>query len=299
MKSKHSLPALTLLVLLGIVWGSGYALARYAISQGVPFLGYAFWQAAGPALLLVCYVLCRRQAQGLRLRQGLFFLLLGSVGILIPNSNMYFIAPHLPAGLLAVVVNTVPLFTYIIALCLREERFVWLRLSALLLMVCGLGLVIFFQHTGIEFHSNHWVLQALISPLCFAFTAVIIAKYPQQLTPIVLAAGMMLVATVLLTPLVLGMHQFYTPTTHWQGRDWAILVEIVLSSIGYIIFFELLSLAGAVYYSFVGGVVAIMGLLWGQVFFHDHYNSIVLAGISLIIIAIVLENSTKRKKPAN
>ena len=52
---KRPVPALALLIFLGALWGSGYALARYAISAGVPFLGYAFWQTVGPACLLLSY----------------------------------------------------------------------------------------------------------------------------------------------------------------------------------------------------------------------------------------------------
>ena len=225
-------------------------------------------------------------------RQWSVFGLLGVVGILIPNANIYAIAPHLPSGLLAVIVNTVPIFTYILALSFGEERFTTSRLYTLILMLCGLGLVIFFQHTGTVLTLNRWALQALISPLCFALTAVMISKYPQKLKPIVLATGMMLCAGLLIAPWVLYTHQLYLPnTTYWQGRDWAILLEIILSSMGYIVFFELLLRAGAVYYAFVGGVVAIVGLLWGSVFFHEHYPPFVLLGISLIVLSIFLNNT--------
>lgn len=52
MKRFKPLKALTLLLLLGFIWGSGYSLARYAMTHEVPPLGYSFWQALGPALLL-------------------------------------------------------------------------------------------------------------------------------------------------------------------------------------------------------------------------------------------------------
>jgi len=59
---------LSLLILLGVLWGSGYSLARYATTHGVAPLGYAFWQSLGPALLLSLYILFKRAYQGLRLR---------------------------------------------------------------------------------------------------------------------------------------------------------------------------------------------------------------------------------------
>jgi drug/metabolite transporter (DMT)-like permease len=44
--------ALILLLLLGVIWGSGYVIARYATLHNVPPLGYSFWQSLGPAVLV-------------------------------------------------------------------------------------------------------------------------------------------------------------------------------------------------------------------------------------------------------
>jgi hypothetical protein len=46
---------LVLLLVLGTLWCGTFTLSKIAIGGGVPPLGYAFWQALGPALLLqVC-----------------------------------------------------------------------------------------------------------------------------------------------------------------------------------------------------------------------------------------------------
>ena len=47
------MPALILLIILGIDWASGYAIAGYCMTHGVNPYAYAFWQSFGPFVLLL------------------------------------------------------------------------------------------------------------------------------------------------------------------------------------------------------------------------------------------------------
>src|SRR5579863_9025259 len=98
---------LALLLLLGMIWGTGYSIARFAMTHGVNPLGYSFWQSVGPALLIGLLAYRRKHDITLSTAHYRYYFICGLTGIAIPNTNMYFAAPHLPAGLLAVIVNTV------------------------------------------------------------------------------------------------------------------------------------------------------------------------------------------------
>src|SRR5580704_18054035 len=113
------LKSFTLLLLLGFIWGTGYSIARFATTNGVPPLGYSFWQSLGPAILIG--LLSRTGKSNIKISGPhlRYYLICGLTGIVIPNTNMYFASPHLPAGLLAVIVNTVPVMAYPIALLAR------------------------------------------------------------------------------------------------------------------------------------------------------------------------------------
>ncbi len=142
MKKNRSLLALMILISLGFIWGSGYTLAKFAMTNGVSPLGYAFWQSLGPAILLTLCSLLTKNNPILQPSVWPYFLICGLIGIVIPNTNMYFIAAHLPAGLLAVLVNTVPLMVYPLALLGGQERFDSWRILALLFGVVGIFLII-------------------------------------------------------------------------------------------------------------------------------------------------------------
>lgn len=214
------------------------------------------------------------------------FLVCGLLGIAIPNTNMYFIASHLPAGLLAVLVNTVPLLVYPLALITRQERFDAWRMLALLMGVAGIIMIIAPGGSGL---ISRWTLMALISPLGFALCSIYIGSHqPPRLHAIQAASGMLLAASLLLIPLVIQQHAFYPLTPPLTPVKQVIILEILLSGAGYFIFFKLIRLAGPVFYSLTGGVVALTGLFWGFVLFAEVPTSFQRLAMLSVITAIFL-----------
>lgn len=287
--SAQALKALFLLLVLGITWGSGYAIAKYATQNGISPLGYAFWQSLGPAIVIGLLVVVSRDRFGFSWSHWRYYLVCGLLGIAIPNTNMYWVAPHLPAGLLAVLVNTAPILTYLLALIFRLECF---EKGRFLGVVCGLSGVLCILLPNIVLpSSSQWpyLLQALLSPLCFALCAVFIKRYyPAKSTALSLAAGMLLCSAVLLAPVVVLCHDFYPLFPLKNLSDVLLLVEIGLSSLGYVIMFRLLKQAGPVYYSLVSGVVVLTGLFWGGKIFSESLNRWEILAITLIFMGVGL-----------
>lgn len=287
---------MALLLALGTLWSLGFSIARYCTTHGISPLGYAFWQSLGPAILLT--LLCRALRVPLfnvRTKNIFIFYLLSSlIGIAIPNANMYFAAQQLPSGILAVIINISPILTYLLALAFKEESFQPRRLLGVLCAVAGIVLIA--RPSGeITAAMVPWLLSALLTPISFAICAVFVAKYrPQGSSSLGLAAGMLWGSTFWLAPMVfLGGHFYalHLTITHVQAL---LMLEILFSSIGYWLFFQLLKNAGAVYYSLVGGVVAIAGLLWGKLFFSEQLNAVQFFCVLLIIIGIFLVNWRKK-----
>src|SRR5689334_22483739 len=82
-----------------------------------------------------------------------------------------------------------------------------------------------------------WVLSTLITPISFAFCSIYIARYrPKESDILTLTAGMLMASSLLLIPLVFLTHNFYMLHIPLTSPDWIILLEIVLSSIGYVLF---------------------------------------------------------------
>lgn len=291
---NQNLYGLILLLVLGVTWGSGYSIAKYATTSGIHPLSYAFWQSMGPAMVVSFICLMGRHHWRFSAAHWRYYLFCGLVGIAIPNTNMYFAAPHLPAGLLAVIVNTAPIMTYPIALFLRQEKLnVW-RMAGVLFGVAGILCIILPQAEMPSLGQLPWLLQTFISPFCFALCAVFITRfYPADGSPLTLAAGMLISSTLFLIPIMLYQHDFYIIQPWSSFPDFMVLVEIALSSLGYVIMFMLLRNAGPVYYSLVGGVVVITGLFWGGKVFHELLSFWEVMAVGLIFLGIAMVTSVQ------
>ena len=266
--------------------------------HGVSPLGYSFWQSFGPALLLLLFLGISRHPFGCSKRHLTYYVFSAISGIALPNSLMYFSAAHLPSGFLAIMVNTVPIFTYPLALLIQQEQFQVRRCLAVALGCLGIFSLILllqghFSFTEAWIHGGmKWALLSLLSPLSFAICSIFIAhRTPTQSSALSLSVGMLLCSTLFLSPFVIETHQFYALHFPLSFTDALILIEILLSSLGYLLFFALLQRSGAVYYSMVGGLVAIFGLLWGHLFFAEHFTGLSYFPIALILFAIVLLSS--------
>ncbi len=289
---------LILLVVLGFIWGSGYTLAKFAVTHGVSPLGYAFWQSLGPALLVTLFVLFSKDRFVWNKEHLRYYAVTGLLGIALPNTNMYIVAAHLPAGLLAIIVNTVPILTYPLALLWQLERFSMLRFFGVIIGFSGILCIVLPTTLGLATLStaNGWAYLALLSPLSFSLAALYIhKKRPAETSAISLTAGMLYLSTVFLLPLMLYGHGFY-PLTHLNAPELVVILEIILSSIGYILFFILIRRAGAVYYSLVGGIVALTGLFWGFCIYNETLSRLDVYATVLILAALVLLSLKMNKK---
>ena len=256
------------------------------MTNGVSPLGYAFWQSIGPAFLLTFFCFTTKNTPMFHFAYWPYFFICGLVGIAIPNTNMYFIASHISAGLLAVLVNTVPLIVYPLALLSGQEKLDRWRCLALLLGMLGILLIVGVSTSG--FFSS-WTLLAMLSPFGFALCSIYIgARQPPAINSLQAASGMLIAASLLLTPLVLSQHAFYSLSSPFTLVKQIIILEIILSSVGYLLFFILIRIAGPVFYSLTGGVVALTGLFWGYLVFGETPTSIQSIAIVLVVLALFL-----------
>ncbi|MES2203712.1 MAG: DMT family transporter [Pseudomonadota bacterium] len=285
---KTSYRPFSFLIMLGAIWSLGFSIARYCTTHGVHPLGYAFWQSLGPAVLLTILCKCLRIPIFTHRSYFVFYLFASLVGIAIPNANMYFAASQLPSGILAVIINVSPIMTYLLALAFKEESFDTQRFMGVICAV--LGIIIMIKPSGdITAAMIPWLLSALLTPISFALCAVFVAKYrPANSHSLGLAAGMLWGSTLWLLPVVFLGHHFYALNHGFSVTEKLLLAEVLLSSAGYWLFFQLLKNAGPVYYSLVGGIVSIAGLLWGKVLFGEILTSLQMVGVAGIVLGIML-----------
>ena len=276
-----------LLVVLGIDWATGYAIAGYVMRHGVEPNGYALWQSVGPIVCLFIIQLLRRDIKfikgGIRYAVGC-----GLFGIVIPNLLIYYSARSVDSGILTILANVAPLFAYPLALLFHQEKF---NLKRLLLVLIGvIGILIIVSPVKINLVSglhNSWLYLSLLIPLSYAFSFVFVSRYkPLSGNVLNYSFWMLFVSSLIITPLNLSTHTFYPLTVH-DFNSWLILLEILLSSFGYVLLFIIIHKVGPVFFTLVNAVAAVTGVMYARFIFGQRINSYVYFAICLIIIAII------------
>ena len=112
---------------------------------------------------------------------------------------------------------------------------------------------------------------------------------------VVLTTGMLMCATLFLTPF-LFTREFFLPHLALDGVWLAIIFEIILVLVGYITLFKVLQLSGAINYSLVNGIAAIIGLCWGYCFFHECITGQIIFASLCILVGVFLLQITHKNE---
>lgn len=165
------------LVLMGAGWGLTMPLTKIAVSTGYGHFGLIFWQVViGSALM---GGICLLRGVPLRLdRKALgIYVIIALAGTIIPNTLSYQAAVHLPAGIMSLLISMIPMFGFVIALALGNDRFSWRRFAGL---VSGLIGVLLIVAPGIDLGLAipvFWAAIYLITVVCYGFEGNYIDKW--------------------------------------------------------------------------------------------------------------------------
>ena len=288
-----------LLVGGAIVYSSAFSANRFAFDAGFPFLAYSFWQALfGGAALLVVSALLRAlpQVSAAHLR---LYALTAIVGFSIPLLALTFAAGKLPPAVIPLTVTLVPALTYVFALILRVERFRVLSIAGLLLGLAGVVLIIVLPAgslgTGV---AAGWLILALVAPLGYAMNNVAVPFLrPPATNSLQLSTGVLVVGAIVLLPVMLivdGPVTFTSmPTMGIVAMFWAAVANIGI----FLCLFEIIRLAGPVFFSQFNYVVVAAGIIWGAVFFPQNtaFSIWVWAAVAVMAAGLVLANTGTNK----
>ena len=291
-----SLVPLLLLIALGSLWGVATSVGRGVGMLGVPPLGYAFWQTLCGGLLLLPVCLLLRKPVALGREHLTYYLVCGVLGSAIPTSNMFFVLNHIPAGIMAMVLATAPLLTYLLALLTRQEDFVARRALGVLLGFMGAVLIVLSRGGLSTTDASTYVVMAFLTPVMYSLTNIYASfARPADSNPYTLAVGMLVAAGLTILPAALYFGQFHPIWARLDLANILILTHIGIAGLAFVMFFTLIRIAGPVYFSQVGYIVAVAGIVTGMLIFDERHSSMVWAAVGLIFAGVALVNSSQFK----
>ena len=283
--------ALALLFVGGAIWGLSFPAAKLVTEAGAHPFGLSLIAGFFGGVILLPYCLARRRLPPLRRDYPVFYVVAGLLGTALPTAVLYSAAPHLPAGVLAIVTVLVPLMSYVFALGLRLERAEPLRAFGIVLGLLAILMIVVPEASLPHPAMVGWVLLALVVPASYASENLFIAlRRPAGSDAIVLLCGMQLAGAAMLAPLVWATDGWVSLALPWGEIEWWIVVLVVVNTVGYLMYIELVRIAGPVFAAQTGYLVTASGVLWGIAIFAERHSAWVWAALAVMFAGLFLVN---------
>jgi drug/metabolite transporter (DMT)-like permease len=270
-------------LLLATLWSLQFLFMRLAVPVlGSPLVAEARALFAAAFVVPWAIVAAQRIAPLAHWRDHLVIALTNNV---LPFLAFAWAASSLPAGYLAIINGTVPLWTGVFAAAILGERLGARRLAGFALGIAGVALIVNLGPVALEAATFLAALAALAGAALWGWAGVLIRQRMAKLAPMGIAAGSIAWAAVLLSPAwaVAPAPQAWTP----EAAAAVIALGLLCSGVAYLPFFTLVRDIGPSRTLSVTFVVPVLGVLWGWLFLGEAVTAGVLLGAALVLAALV------------
>ncbi len=274
------------LITLGVGWGSTQSLGKMATATGHQPFGLIFWQLLVGAGVLGAVSLVRGKGMVFSRPAMTFYVVVAVIGTLIPNATFYASVVHLPAGIMSILISTVPFLAFPMALALGLDRFSAGRLAGLALGLVGVALIA--SPAGGGAVSIGWLLVALVGPLFYAIEANFVARGGTAGMDAVQAMfGVSVVGSLLAAPIAFGTGQWVDPFPMGQA-EWALVISSVVHAVVYASYVWLASRAGSVFASQTAYLVTGSGVIWAMLLLGERFSPMVWVALVVMLAGVAL-----------
>ncbi len=288
------------LVLAAVSFGATFCLNKLAAEAGMPPLAYAFWQSALSGALLLAIAAARghrvpRQPGALKV-----YLLVGALGLGLPAALLTFVAPHLPAGLVTLVLALSPPLTFLLAVAARLQAFRWLGLAGVALGFSGI-LVLVAPSSGAlpSTDALGWFALCLIAPCLFATANVSAAVFqPPSADSVALAAGILFGAAAGVLPLAVAAGQLSWAPHGLGDAEIATGLSVRIYAFFTWLFLEIIRMAGPTFFAQFNYLAILAGLGWSWIVFLEPVQGAVWLALALMVAGIVVLSLSGRRAVA-
>lgn len=272
------------LLLLSSLWGFSFIFMRVAVPEFGPVSLIGLRMGLG-ALLLLPLLAGRQQLALLRANAGPL-VVLGLTTTALPYSLLALATVGLEAGFTSLINAATPITTAVIGMSFFATPVLREQIIGLTLALAGVG-VLSFGRLDFEAGGDGWfILAALAATICYGFGGNYSRTHLAHLPSRVLAAGSCAVAALaLLVPSLL-----LWPPTPVSPLAWGSALGLAaLSTAGaLLLYFRLLSSAGATATSTVTMLVPVSALAWGMLLLGETLTLQMLAGMVATLLGTAI-----------
>lgn len=288
--------SILLIIIAGVNFAFVFPVNKIATEAGVPYFAYVFWYALGAALLVTAFATARRTLPPITPRHVQGYFVAAALGFALPFALLAFVAPKLPAGIVALLVVLTPTFTYLFSLILRTQSLHILSVGGLVLSIAGVLFIVVPSGGLPSGDMVGWFLLALLAPIMFAMLNIYADTFqPPAVPPLANASGILWAGVVMLLPLMLGTGQFYMfPGPELDG-DLALIGAVAINTLMWPLFYFIVRRTGAFMFSLINIIGVLGGVILGMLLLSERHSwliwvaaALMIAGFAAIILRAAL-----------
>ncbi len=287
---------LVMLIGLGALWGGNPSFSKALVTSDLSPAAVVFWQTFIAGVLLGAVCLFRGIRIPLTRRAIIYYFVIGLMGIDVAYMTLVFVVGHVPAGYASVVILLSPVLTYLIAVMVRLETVNPMRAIGIMIGFAGAGLLVFPQGSLPSPELLPIALLAFLTPVGYA-VANVYSEWgrPEGADNIALATATMFAAAIGAAVVGAVDGTFHPIWAETGQRELILFAYAAATGIAFLLFYKIVSSAGAVYLGQVGYLVTLFGVGWGILFFDESTTIWLWAAVVVVGIGVALVNLGKAK----
>ena len=280
---------IAMLIAMGLGWGMTQPLGKIAVSTGHQQFGLIFWQLVVGVVLLGAVLLVQRRAVPVTSETLGFAVIIALIGTIIPNSTFYYSVAHLPSGIMSILISTVPLMAFPVAMMLGMDRFSAGRLAGILCGLVGVALIALPSSSLPDAGMAAYLPIAMIGPLFYALEGNYVAKFGtagmDAVQAMFLASA---VGAVIVAPVALASGQWIGPLAPWGRAEMALVAGSTVHTLCYCAYVWLAGRTGAVFAAQCGYIVTGTGVIWAMLLLGERFSPWIWAALAVMLLGLFL-----------
>lgn len=278
-----------LLIILSIVWGGSFFFVGVAV-EALPPLSIVALRVSLATLALLAVV----HFTGLRMPTNpkiwVAFILMGILNNVIPFTLIVWGQTHIASGLASILNATTPLFTIVLAHFLtKDEKMTSQKIIGVTIGFAGVVIMLGHEALGGLGDSVFAQLAVLGATISYAFSGIFGRRFAQAgIKSVVTATGQVTASSLLLIPLAIFYDKpFSLPMPGLEIWLAIIGLALISTAFAYILYFRILSTAGATNLLLVTLLIPVSAILLGTAVLGEQLELKHMLGMGLISIGLL------------
>jgi drug/metabolite transporter (DMT)-like permease len=288
------------LLLLSFIWGGSFLFGAIAVKgwpagamNGLPPLSIVLSRVAIASITLLIALRIMGIAIPVSKPAWAAFFGMGLLNNVLPHSLIFFgqsqMSADVAVGLASILNATTPIFTVAIAhVMLEDEKATPLKIIGLVFGIVGVVVMIgidFLSHIGVSILGQ---VSCLMAAFCYGLAGLYSRRFKAlNVQPMQIAFGQVTASAIIMIPLVLMIDRPWTLPMPGTVPLLALLaLGVVATGLAYILFFQILSSAGATNLSLVTFMIPPSAILMGVVVIGESLKAQHFIGLFFIALGL-------------